>query len=342
MVQHFIKSIDDLSNDSLTKILSKEKEAAVKVISFHASRIHTAVLSNVFHIQVNYDTDDNQPTQSFVAKFIRKELELLDDMFQVEMNFYTEIAGKFENSFKIPKCTIASKTFILIECIEAITTYSVMQPCPEEWIENILTHLAQMHSQFWNFKNSECLSSSAGIGSSLDGKTKQQQFPIAINDFLQQSSQKEILKQICPQIEDEIQRTHQVLHDATDFWTMIHGDFHIGNMLFQSDSLWLVDWATCGKGNPLRDVVFFLILSCHFWTDSIENNRKHVDKFLKVYYDALSVPDFSFQQCQESYHLCVVNQFAILVCYDKFCQELAQSDLALQEHFKGVNTRCSL
>jgi len=208
--------------------------------------------------------------------------------------------------------------------------------------ENFNSFSSNALTIFTNFKHSVCLSSSAGIGSSLDGKTKQQQFPIAINDFLQQSSQKETLKQIYPQIKNKIQYTHQVLHNATDFWTMIHGDFHIGNMLFQSDSLWLVDWATCGKGNPLRDVVFFLIRSCHFWTDSIESNRKYVNKFLKVYFDALSVPDFSFQQCQNSYHLCVVNQFAILVCYDKFCQELAQSDPALQEHFEGVNTRCSL
>jgi len=59
MVQHFIESIDDLSNDRLSKILSEQKKTSVKVISFTTSRIQTAVLSNVFHIQVKYDTDDN-------------------------------------------------------------------------------------------------------------------------------------------------------------------------------------------------------------------------------------------------------------------------------------------
>ena len=236
----------------LQKLLNK-----TNITSFTNIRIETAVLSNVYRIQVHLE---HEQIVELIAKFKRKELHEFHDMFRVESNFYTEISVELKNSFKIPKCIYASATFLLLACITS-ETFSVMQACPIEKIQPILINLAKMHSQFWKFGKVDKLASPAGIRSTLDGLTKETQFPTHLAAFLQDLPQKELLQRICKQdIVSNIRSTHDLLHESSNVWTMIHGDFHIGNILIQNSSFWLVDWATCGKGNPLRDVVFFLIV----------------------------------------------------------------------------------
>jgi hypothetical protein len=170
------------------------------------------------------------------------------------------------------------------------------------------------------------------------------------------------------------------IHDSVYMFTptLIHGDFHVGNMLFANISgienvdddknvtspIWLLDWATCGQGNPLCDFVFFWVVSTN---DS--DARTMIQHYLPLYYDTLmksrrghdkpmplaesdQLCDFTYAQCLFMARTCLIHQFILLVCYDtwtrNFLLDICNKDgddatlQFYQQHFDNVNRRCAL
>jgi thiamine kinase-like enzyme len=133
--------------------------------------------------------------------------------------------------------------------------------------------------------------------------------------------------------------------------SLIHGDFHIANMLLPTDPVeeepWLLDWATCGKGNPLRDLAFFFIVSVQ-----ANHRRAQEAQCLQVYHKALATePEaarMSLEELRRHYKACVLNQFVILVVFDSLSKSLAANAkteklrLELDAHFREVNRRACL
>jgi hypothetical protein len=203
------------------------------------------------------------------------------------------------------------------------------------------------------------LSQCPGIGAALDGLTKERNYPQCWEGFLrriphdkldhqQHTSIRHIMSML---YEWRIIRTIHTFvqgelcaeeeNDTINITksTMIHGDFHIANLLFgdeeDSDTICLLDWATCGVGNPLRDLAFFTVLCMDL--DSLEDAQNVV----RLYYDTLVSPGsstssphssshiisntMSFALCFKHYRYSILNQFALLVCYDPITQQVLDS-----------------
>jgi len=347
-----IKNIDDVDESVLELILRAKYKASLKVSSFSYEQIESAILSIVYSISIKYDRPEKTIPKGVIMKFQKPGLMLSDiaadeaqnNMIDIEFTFYKKVSKKMGSVFCIPTLISGSKQFIMIDRIENIETYSLMEGCPEKCIEPAICRLGKMHAKFW--KN-DCsgLWKRAGIGSNLDGMSKASMFFDAYEVFLSQlnlggSEINDILK-ICQQIDAaKIIELDQKLHHNETFWTMIHGDFHVGNMLFQNSDIYLLDWATCGKGNPLRDLAFFLIVSCTFWTKSVKSNRIKIELYLKLYYESLNQIDLSYKDCEKCYFDCVLNQFIILVCFDEFCHKMAKDNPDLLKHFENTRIRC--
>lgn len=335
--------IDELSAWMSVLRQKYKKDHALVVKSIYKTRIDDGVLSNVSLVQLEYEQEPKEAPKAFIVKSLRSDLPMTE-MLLVETTFYTRIAPQFNLPFRIPAFIHSSDSCLIIERIECDKNFKVTESCPKDFLQRILIQLAKMHALFWKHPECKELATVAGIGSALDGPTKEKKFPTAFETFVERlEHQKQEIKTIC---QDRLCRMslaelHDQLHDKAQAWTMIHGDFHMGNLLFRAQEVFLIDWATCGKGNPLRDVVFFFIVSCDFWTQSVTENRQQVLYYLKLYHNALNLASFSWIECQEAYELCVLNQFAILVCYDDFCTQLASTSPKLYDHFQRVNTRAS-
>lgn len=341
-----LSRIEDLTNESLSRILGPAYKTRCTINDFQLDEIDSAVLSKVIAIMI--DTNDDAIPKNYIIKFLKPELPL-PHMFCVETEFYQCIARQEVLPFKIPNAVHCSESCILLERVENVQNYTVLgEACVETLVIPIIQRLARFHAQFWKH-SCENLASPAGIGSALDGPSKDSQFPLLWSGFVNQvadlsTEQRRSLSEICDKLsQSSLTRIHEYLHDNQQYWTMIHGDFHLGNMLFRDDDVWLIDWATCGRGNPLRDFVFFMVVS-------LEASQTNRSQYLAAYVESLTEfesVNLDRREIEKAYRLCVINQFAILVCYDKFSRELAESQKSevrtkLLKHFERVNRRCSL
>jgi thiamine kinase-like enzyme len=147
--------------------------------------------------------------------------------------------------------------------------------------------------------------------------------------------------------------------------TCIHGDYHIANWLFpiidneippenslQHQKPVLVDWATAGYGNPMIDLVFFLIVSTHEDTilqarDWIQHYYDHLQSYSHQQNGRLLHDTISISILLDWFQWAVYNQLLILVAYDSMCRNIAmqgsidQRDTTLA-HFERVNHRAIL
>ena len=182
--------------------------------------------------------------------------------------------------------------------------------------------------------------------------------------------------------------TESHVHSRQCTKTFVHGDCHVANWLFPNNSHVdvgedrsdkkvddknlhrkpvLIDWATCGYGNPMIDLVFFLVLSSP--GDDIIRNHEN---WLHQYYQVLNFgrmveedqatrstqereherpsppPLLDYDSCQEWFAWCVCQQLLILVSYDTMCRSVALSEpdpvksRSQLQHFQNVNRRMLL
>ncbi|GMF10382.1 unnamed protein product [Phytophthora lilii] len=333
--------------------------------------MNIGVIAEVVIITVEFEVNDSpidtkRTTQRFVGKFLRPEFPF-ESMFAVESKFYNEFTTRagdaaMKNSaavvgfpFAIPTAIFTSNVLIVLECVESVKTFTCVEGSPPQHIPKLVKKLAQMHARFWEHE-CEGLATPAGIGSQLSGEEKRLQFPgcwkYYLVDIPLNSSEKTRLMALCQRLSDKPVLLN-TLHDLVDEGpsTLIHGDFHIANMLLPTDPAndvtWLLDWATSGKGNPLRDVAFFFIVSVQ-----PSHRQEQEAQCLEVYHKALTseatTVRLSLEELQRQYKVCVLNQFVILAVYDSLSKSLAANAkterlrVELDEHFREVNRRACL
>ncbi|KAG6609223.1 aminoglycoside phosphotransferase [Phytophthora cinnamomi] len=341
------------------------------VVDYDWKPMNLGVIAEVVTISVEFEPavgsgDTAKLQRRFVGKFLRPEFPF-ESMFAVESKFYNEFTTKagdaaMKNSaavvgfpFAIPTAIFTSNVLIVLECVESVKTFTCVDGSPPHHIPMLVTKLAQMHARFWNY-DCDGLSTPAGIGGQLTGEEKRLQFPGCWEDYLDDvvlgSKEKAQLTELCQRLSgkpDQLEAVHDLVESGPA--TLIHGDFHIANMLLPTDpadkTTWLLDWATCGKGNPLRDLAFFFIVSVQ-----ASHRQAQEAQCLEVYHKALTAEAeaarLSLDELHQQYKACVLNQFVILVVYDSLSKSLAANAkterlrVELDAHFREVNRRACL
>ena len=214
------------------------------------------------------------------------------------------------------------------------------------------------------------LSSNPGAGHTLPINTRQQSFLPAwpavrarLTSYMDDCDVQRIEAIVnWAAADDRIEKCAKYVSDQR--CTLVHGDFHIGNLLIPikrtpsdeystASNPFLVDWSMAGMGNPLIDLVFFLVVGaqsipCHD-TDSFASSEA-VKGILKEYQTALNDHKhvaqvlLSWDDLVPMFRACLLNQFVILVCYDSLCREMANTfhdkKDVYHNHFDKVNVRC--
>ncbi|KAH7479095.1 hypothetical protein KRP22_010855 [Phytophthora ramorum] len=359
-----------ITTDFLQQIL-RPSYPSQRVVDFQWTPMNIGVIAEVAIITVEFERDDGsgeakRTQHKFVGKFLRPEFPF-ESMFAVESKFYNEFTTKagdtaMRNSaatvgfpFAIPTVVFTSNVLIVLEFIDSTKTFTCVDGSPPQHIPKLVTKLAQMHARFWNH-DCDGLAVPAGIGSQLTGEEKRLQFPGCwagyLDDVPLEASDKAQLTALCQQLSEKPDKL-KVVHDKVDDGpsSLIHGDFHIANMLLSTDPAdevtWLLDWATCGKGNPLRDLAFFFIVSVQ-----AAHRREQEEQCLEMYRNTLTTEleaaQLPLDELHRQYKMCVLNQFVILVVYDSLSKSLAANAktekmrVELDAHFREVNRRACL
>ena len=84
-------------------------------------------------------------------------------------------------------------------------------------------------------------------------------------------------------------------------WTLVHGDFHAGNQLFdrKTGEITTLDWEVVGLGSGPQELGQYVI--SHVEPDL---RRAHEKEYLRIYYDEVvtrGVNDFTWEQCYDEY-----------------------------------------
>jgi len=381
-----INGPEDLNSKSISAILNAFlRTNFISVKTIRVEIIEAGVLSLCLDISLQYESmqDGLLVPDGLVAKIPRKELPL-PHMMQVEKAFYLHHAKKlveeFSIPFMIPQAVYCTDKMIILERLRGDwLSYSCVQGAPEEDMDECIRRLAMFHARCWvidsdqhAINKDDLLSHHPGIGASLDGHTKEQYFPLFCEGYIQglpktiTESQKDSLRHICTHM---CQR--RVIREVHDFVqtieaggkiaksTLIHGDFHLANIMFRKNGVdqdtkctkfCLLDWATCGIGNPLRDLAFFTII-CKDVEDYAQTTE-----LVRFYHNTLLAAAstntshleeiMSLEECFRHFRYCLLNQLALLICYDNISKQVIDSypdskaRNVKKEHFDKVNERC--
>lgn len=356
------------SNDSENKIV-----VIPKITDISVTKVDQGVLSDVYSVHLSYDLaegidrDHDIPPSDWLVKFCRPDLDL-SWMCRNETLFYSRFAPHLLNGkslpFDIPSFLNGSDKHIVLQEVTSITTYPLAEGCPHEKIPFLLQSLAAWHAASWESKvllnqsPEESLVSPTGMGQRLPPLQKEGLFVSSWKDMIDhmriRALDLELLDFATDLCQKLCKRKLRDIHDLVHrhHVTCVHGDFHIANWLFpvgdEARKPVLVDFATAGYGNPLVDLVFFMVVSTNDETvsDSILVLEKYYN--LLVEFDPKIGSKISLSTLKEWFPWALVCQFLILVAYDGVCRGIAQAETDPNKretqllHFYRVNRRALL
>ena len=347
------------------------------VQSISIEEIDEGVLSRVVRVNIEYapPCSNAQVPDGAVVKFLRPEAPQ-HRMFLTEGAFYSPANDALRREvipFRVPKAIYISAKCIALERVDGRSD-TLVHGCQGD-AEPCIKLLATMHAKSWigsNHCNEQSkyadLDPCPGVGLALDGLTKERLFVSQHVKYLDSAFEENVisdektqerLRSLCKKLcRYRLRETHDQV--ASYRPCLIHGDFHVKNLIFALDHgnpPTLIDWATCGRGNPIFDLVFFLVVSTpkggidEDFTTGLLNlyHRTLIDDGTSDNADAIQ-RDFPTYNGSflSMYRNVVLNEFLILVAYDELARqfvEAAEKPAVRADrcrHFRNVARRCMM
>eukprot|EP00536_Pseudo-nitzschia_multiseries_P002605 jgi/Psemu1/183993/e_gw1.35.218.1 len=278
--------------------------------------------------------------------------------------------------FAVPNFLNGSDQHIILQEVTNVKTYPLTEGCPPDKIDFLLKSLAAWHAACWESKvllshSSDALISPAGMGQRLPSLQKEGLFISSWqetidcmiledekgDDQLLNPELIDFVTKLCQRLATlKLRDIHEKVHNHRV--TCVHGDYHIANWLFPTTTTIadggkrrkpvLVDFATTGYGNPMVDLVFFMVVSTN--DEIVLDSNMFLEKYYRLLIECnpnLS-SNISLATLQEWFPWAVLCQFMILVAYDGVCRDIAAAEQNEQRrqsqirHFYNVNRRMVL
>ncbi len=278
--------------------------------------------------------------------------------------------------FAIPKFLSGSDQHIILQEILNVKTYPLEGGCPPDKADFLLQALAAWHAKCWGascfFSDGNTirddLAFPAGMGQRLPPLHKEGLFITSWQETVEhtfvasptndEAALCDFATSLCQRLAKlRLRDIHDMVHRHRV--TCVHGDYHVANWLFPIGGSTgtnalpvLVDWATAGYGNPMVDLVFFLIVSTN---DQIaaEAFQLWLPKYWMVLSERLSSNGASptkltLETMKEWFQWALLCQWLILVAYDDVCRRIAMHETnegrrnSQLRHFRNVNRRAVL
>lgn len=298
------KSPDEITNSWLTDLQRRSGKLENAVVVNHsieplAIQIGSA---NIVRIILEYNVPENGVLSSMIAKFVSihkiSHAEKLQVFWDREINFYKHLGSN--SGISTPQCLYAeidkqSGDYLLL--MEDMSKCRVGDLSGKlEDVEIAIKHLARFHAKWWNCEQLNKLP--WGILFSSASRKNEGLFKTFVDSLLHV---KEIYGNKIPEtfclVADRLQNI-EVSIFTDDSLTLVHGDYHPGNIFFQSNNegrFAVYDWAAVHNGcagEDLGRIIFFGLTP-----ELFELNQDYlVELYHKTLLEDVAI-DYSLDQC---------------------------------------------
>ncbi len=256
-------------------------------------------------ISAEYDSPVEGAPSSMIAKFVSAKkiphAEMLMDFSDTEANFYKHLGSN--SGISVPQCFYAgidmqSGDYLLL--MEDMSTCRVGDLSGNlKDVETAIKHIARFHAKWWDCKQlnkspwATFFPSNSGLNEGL--------FKTFLDSFVRV---KEIFGNKIPEtfgrVADRLQNADAAIF-TDDPLTLVHGDFHPGNIFFQSNNggrFAVFDWEAVHNGCAGEDLGRIITFGL-----TQEQRELHQDSLVKLYHKILlenvSI-EYSLSQCWDN------------------------------------------
>jgi thiamine kinase-like enzyme len=275
-------------------------------------------------VELGYDRAEAGAPTSLIAKFQvpHSDPDIRAAVFQSrlherEFRFYRDIAHRVP--LRTPRLYYAAleneagACLLLLEDLAPAQTLSMFDGCTADDAALVLRHLATFHAAWWEHPRLKSMDWLPALDARAEND--QTQYATTWELFLKKIGDRlpDGMKQLGARLKDHIAGVKRYLGQPPH--TLLHGDFHLHNLMFDSTSagrtLAVIDWQGCCRGRATRDVAHFLITGL-----LPDRRRAHERQLLMLYHTTLiehSVREYSFEQCLHDYRFTMLDEMCFLV-----------------------------
>lgn len=288
--------------------------ASVRSFEFKPRADAIGLTSQNTIIGLTYDIYEENAPQSLFVKFAFSNSEQRAQMqvaYAQEILFYQQFAQRVR--LLTPRAYFsafdeASGHFLLLleDCSYGVVA-DRMKSVPLERSKLIITEIARLHAAWW--EHSE-LTQHSWIW------TQESVLQLIQTMYSQAANRLYDLPEIQrePELVQTMEEYSRHFVDVTKYlqkpYTVIHGDYHLGNMIFietnGTPEVMVIDWQAMSIGRGATDVACFLTVNL-----SIEDRRRQEEDLVKLYHDTLceyGVANYTFDQFWDDYRLGVLER----------------------------------
>ncbi|MCL0028807.1 ecdysteroid 22-kinase family protein [Dehalococcoidia bacterium] len=298
------------------------QQSNVTDVSAETIPVGEGFTSELARLNLVYESPDDNDPVSMIAKFpskYRPTRSLLNRLgvYEREVRFYQKLASGLPLNAPRPYFTVwnnqSQESLLLLEDLSCLRVVDQLIGCAQEDAQLAVNDLARFHANFWN---------SAGLADmswaprwDMGAEIFQTTYPILWRRLLQNMAES-----LPPAMSDlgEIIGPHITAIKrrlARPPATLVHGDFRLDNMFFNSQTrrISVVDWQGVRLGRGTYDLAYFTATSL-----TSNMRRRWQDKLIGLYHDKLleyGVTGYTLEECHEdhSYSLLDMLSFVTLV-----------------------------
>jgi hypothetical protein len=255
--------MNDLTAQWLTAALAHVSDGA-RVTDLVEVRIGNGNVADSVRLVPTWDRPTNAPA-SLVAKVpssqeVSRVTGFATRTYELEAAFYRELAGTVW--VNRPICYLSyfdadnQGYVVLLEDLAPAEAGDQIAGCPPEDAAAVMPELAALHAPRWGdptLLDVEWLD--RPVPTSVHGAAKliPSVFPGFVDRYREHLDPEVIA--LCETLMGSLEA---YLLDRPGFWTVVHGDFRLDNLLFGGPRVAVVDWQTVKIGPALSDVAYFI------------------------------------------------------------------------------------
>jgi hypothetical protein len=278
----------------------------------------------IARVGLRYDRAEAGVPASLVAKFQFpppdadvREAVFHSRLYEREFRFYRDVAQ--DTALRTPRLYYGAlrpetgECLLLLEDLAPAQTLSMLEGCTAEDAALVLRHLATFHAAWWEHPRLRVLDWLPAFDDRAENDQRQyaqawEVFLKKVGDLLPNG-----LVSLGARLRHHVVAVKGYLGQPPQ--TLVHGDFHLHNLLFDSTSgartLAVIDWQACSRGRAARDLVHFLVTGL-----LPDQRRAHEQDLLRLYHTTLTehgVREYSFEQCLHDYRFTMLDELCFLV-----------------------------
>ena len=306
---------ESLTTNWLTEILRSSgaiKAAAVQSVGISPPAPGVSGVNSL--VTLTYDIDEANTPQNLYIKFSPPQPDRRIGglpFYRSEVRFYQQLAR--HSGLRTPRCfysdvNLETGEYILVlEAIDTINKGDFVTGLSPETSEHAIRTIAKFHASWWEKPELAALDWLAEGDlqrTASEFQDRWQPFVDAMGGQIPDSFQA-----IGARYGENVAIAFALHRHAPR--TLVHGDYHVANLLFSSDGLAVIDWQFLFRGRGVSDVAYHLCLSLQ-----PADRQANETAFLQRYHDILienGVEGYTFDECFRDYRLSVLRPLHVVI-----------------------------